>query len=494
MKAKKVLAMLMASAMIMGTSVTAFAATDISANYKSTITINDLTGAKDAPVDVKIIQAVTLVADDNGNQSWDIAEWAKDYFTNTNGVVTLNKDVDLEELKQVVADLPSTTGRYIDRQSVEGQTCTFSNVPIGTYVVLATDSKVDYSLMVAETYDEDAQYMQAEPDVINAKHGDFKVDKSADDTFVARGEEVTFTVKFSIPRFEANEAGEVPDSFTFSDTPTGLEITEVESITKGGVPVLDADQNTPQGVYSDNKYVIDLTNYVDMNTETNEDAGKQVVITYKATVTSGEGTTWVSDDNEGTAYWSNVAEVSTLNTTYTPDEEKGYTGIIDVTKWNDGEGESKKALTGAKFNLYAVKNKAEYDEAVGKGEAPAAIEFVKVSDGIYKKATTEDLDKVTEVEVSAAGELRLIGLEEDEYWLKETVAPSGYTIDENGTSVTVTENNTSNVFVDKDVVNTKLSSLPSTGGIGTTIFTIGGCAIMVTAAGLYFATRKKTEK
>ena len=44
MKAKKVLAMLMASAMIMGTSVTAFAATDISANYKSTITINDLTG------------------------------------------------------------------------------------------------------------------------------------------------------------------------------------------------------------------------------------------------------------------------------------------------------------------------------------------------------------------------------------------------------------------------------------------------------------------
>ena len=36
--------------------------------------------------------------------------------------------------------------------------------------------------------------------------------------------------------------------------------------------------------------------------------------------------------------------------------------------------------------------------------------------------------------------------------------------------------------------------LPSTGGIGTTIFTIGGCAIMIIAAGLFFATRRKTEK
>jgi LPXTG-motif cell wall-anchored protein len=42
--------------------------------------------------------------------------------------------------------------------------------------------------------------------------------------------------------------------------------------------------------------------------------------------------------------------------------------------------------------------------------------------------------------------------------------------------------------------NTKLSSLPSTGGIGTTIFTIGGCLIMIIAAGLFFATRRKSTK
>lgn len=41
---------------------------------------------------------------------------------------------------------------------------------------------------------------------------------------------------------------------------------------------------------------------------------------------------------------------------------------------------------------------------------------------------------------------------------------------------------------------TTVSSLPETGGIGTTIFTIGGCAIMVIAAALYFVNRKKQEK
>ncbi len=44
-----------------------------------------------------------------------------------------------------------------------------------------------------------------------------------------------------------------------------------------------------------------------------------------------------------------------------------------------------------------------------------------------------------------------------------------------------------------EVQNTKISALPSTGGIGTTIFTIAGCVIMIAAAGLFFASRKKSD-
>ena len=44
-----------------------------------------------------------------------------------------------------------------------------------------------------------------------------------------------------------------------------------------------------------------------------------------------------------------------------------------------------------------------------------------------------------------------------------------------------------------NVVNKKGSTLPSTGGIGTTIFTIGGCLIMIIAAALFFESRKKQQ-
>lgn len=49
-------------------------------------------------------------------------------------------------------------------------------------------------------------------------------------------------------------------------------------------------------------------------------------------------------------------------------------------------------------------------------------------------------------------------------------------------------------MITPEIPNTKLVALPSTGGIGTTIFTIGGCVIMIAAAGLYFASRRKENK
>ena len=63
----------------------------------------------------------------------------------------------------------------------------------------------------------------------------------------------------------------------------------------------------------------------------------------------------------------------------------------------------------------------------------------------------------------------------------------------NVTTIT-TEYKYNNFKVNKtnnNITNTKLAELPGTGGIGTTIFTIGGCVIMIAAAGLYFASRRK---
>lgn len=63
-----------------------------------------------------------------------------------------------------------------------------------------------------------------------------------------------------------------------------------------------------------------------------------------------------------------------------------------------------------------------------------------------------------------------------------------------GGTVTNDKAGAGTVLLRDSIPNTKLTSLPSTGGIGTTIFTIGGCLIMIAAAGLFFASRRKSAK
>lgn len=88
------------------------------------------------------------------------------------------------------------------------------------------------------------------------------------------------------------------------------------------------------------------------------------------------------------------------------------------------------------------------------------------------------------------------GLDVGSYHFEETKAPEGYSINTDGKTLTLTVNGdvaTAKLYNEGQLNDTKLSALPSTGGIGTTIFTIAGCVIMIAAAGLFFASRKKSD-
>ena len=76
-------------------------------------------------------------------------------------------------------------------------------------------------------------------------------------------------------------------------------------------------------------------------------------------------------------------------------------------------------------------------------------------------------------------------------WFEETKAPEGYSINVDGASATIKESKDKNVTVPTSLKDTKLSALPSTGGIGTTIFTIGGCVVMIAAAGFILRNSQK---
>ena len=452
-KMKKVFALLVAMVMVMGMTMTTMAA---GRKLTSNITVKGLTEGANTKLDA--YQAVSYDVEQN---IWVVAAWADDYIK-LNDEKTSYEITDAVELgKAAESKEPTYTG------TTTTQEYTFKSAEIGAYVILASDDKETvYTTMVAETYKDNAEYIEAEDKTIFAKADKVKLDKKAKegDKFIGRGEEVEFTITTTFPNYETPDSED--NTFTIVDAPTGLDITEVTSLTIGGEAFEDYTvAETDNGVFT-----IDLTNAIGT---TNANAGKTVVVTYKAIVTSDEG-------------YSNTANAFKNDATYGDDTEEGFTGDITLVKYalddnNDDLADNAK-LAGAKFKVHKDNKNGE------------VLFFVKVGDGLYKHALADEDGAIDELEVSAEGELKVTGLGNGTYFFEETKAPDGYSINEDGATVTIEGSETKNVSMDTYVIDTKLSSLPSTGGIGTTIFTIGGCVIMIAAAGLFFASRRKESK
>lgn len=156
--------------------------------------------------------------------------------------------------------------------------------------------------------------------------------------------------------------------------------------------------------------------------------------------------------------------------------------------------ETKHNLKGAQFAVYkVVDNKKLYASIDGNGWFTGTWTEEDATGNVPEaagKITTDDNGKAT-----------VNGLTVGTYFFKEVVAPDGYSINPNDVQFTMIEKKTNDVTTGVEAANAskiimhddKLSSLPETGGIGTTIFTIAGCVIMIAAAGLFFASRKKSD-
>lgn len=158
-----------------------------------------------------------------------------------------------------------------------------------------------------------------------------------------------------------------------------------------------------------------------------------------------------------------------------------YTYGIPVFK-HTGTGENKQALAGAEFELYTDAKCTEAN----------ALKFTKNDAGKYRY---DEQGKVTLTSLNN-GMIEIEGIKEGTYYLKETKAPKGYnllkdaiaiTIDTNG-KITINEGEVTRV----DVQNNAGSLLPSTGGMGTTIFYIAG-AFLVLISGVVLIAKKRTD-
>ena len=168
-------------------------------------------------------------------------------------------------------------------------------------------------------------------------------------------------------------------------------------------------------------------------------------------------------------------------------------------------------LTDAKFVLSKEKN-CDLG-AIGDDGQPHntenLISLIKNSDGSYTVAPAGYNGSV--VNVITAGDITINGLDDATvYYLYETKAPAGYNrltaavrfeitatysdAGDNCTSVTATVNNDVQSSVSVNVRNNKGSTLPSTGGIGTTLFYVIGGVLMAVAAVLLVTKKRMNNK
>lgn len=204
-------------------------------------------------------------------------------------------------------------------------------------------------------------------------------------------------------------------------------------------------------------------------------ADKNIVVTYNATLNSNAVVAGTGNKNDTyLKYGNDNSTTHGMTTTYTYE--------FDVVKTN----EEKQLLEGAVFSLYASE------------EAPTPMNLVAGSTGVYRLPTKDDTATVT---TFTAGKVTIQGLANGTYYLEEITAPKGYnkldhrvmiTINNTDLKATTTENTYTDGGV--QVINNAGTTLPGTGGIGTTIFYVLGSVLVIGAAVLLVTKKRMSTK
>lgn len=241
-------------------------------------------------------------------------------------------------------------------------------------------------------------------------------------------------------------------------------------------------------------------------------AGERIYISFKMTLKEGAIVGSTGNTNEINLDYSNkilpdgTPDPGTPETDKIENETTVYTFGIAVKKEDASDG---KALQGVTFDLY---RKLE----VGEDTTGSVPNPVKGLAGNYIKVNREAL------ETNSEGKISVPGLAKGDYWLVETKTIDNYnllkapinvpitaTYSETKKTETITDSTTgktttttiietktltnageAGVFT-TTVKNSKGFTLPTTGGIGTFVFTFAGIAMMAAAVILLITSKKK---
>lgn len=442
-----------------------------------------------------------------------------------------------EEENLVFADDADATKKFVELAAANKTTPgKMSGLDAGYYLVV--DSKAPTAADGGSNTGAKSRYMVkllGQNTTITAKHSAPTVDKQVSDNEVEGGSwgetadhaiNETYQYKL-IATLEADDEYAAYETYkiTFVDTlGTGVTFENIVSVKVGETTVNAYNEDTnPDGYVINNitnntdgekEWTLSIADIKKFDNDLTDGAVVEVI--YNAHL--NENATMAGEDNEAD-YSASHANLNDVRLKYsnnpnwkgdgTPGEkeEEGETpkdtvGVYTYQSENTKiDGDTEAPLSGAKFELY--------DAATGGNK----IE-VYLSNGVYYPIKNATGKTAVKLESGEDGLFKIKGLDVGTYYLEETDAPAGgynslkerqpitisavhketgedaeTPVESNKVSLTFSENHEPNA----EIENNKGTSLPSTGGIGTTLFYLGGGA-MVAVAGIFLITKKRMKK
>ena len=363
------------------------------------------------------------------------------------------------------------TGRQL---SADGTSVTVKDLKLGYYFVKsdATDALCNLTTTNPNANIHDKNDMPFKKTVNNADVANVDVGKT-----------VTFTITGKVPDYTGFDtytykiADKMSDGLTFDQSSVSVKVdgTQVET----GKYTLTVGSNT-------DTYTFELS----INNVKDFQIGKDIEVTYNATV--NKKAIAVLSENKAKLIYSNDP-TSDGTGVIKPPVVKVYTSKIVINKY-ETDNENKK-LNGAKFVLYK--------EVPTEGATEATKMYYKWDETAQEVEWNANKDQATVKETGKDGnngEASFDGLADGTYYLVETKAPAGYNqldkpvkvevhVGENAGAVT----SDTQLTVTENVANKAGTLLPSTGGMGTTIFYVLGF-VLVVGAGVLLVTKKRMSQ
>lgn len=358
------------------------------------------------------------------------------------------------------------------KSEVDGRTLTFSNLDLGYYLVDSSTGalcSLDTTNLVAEI-DEKNNEPTVAKEVKEDADGNWGESNTAE-----IGDTVDFKITIKAQPGAQNYVlhDQMSDGLTLKQDTITVKDASGESL------VLGRDYTLPSNLTDGCDFEI---NFVQTYLDSITASDTIITVEYSATLNGNAVISGGSSSNTNETKLNYGDDSETLW-----DQTNTSTFSFDLVKTDSAN----KLLANAEFELY--------DQRVNGNKIP----LVQIDTNTYRLAMEEEINtegfKSAVITTNALSKITVNGLDANTtYWLDETKAPEGYN-ELNGCVEVEMESQNLSTSMDRTqwedgdggihVINETGALLPSTGGIGTTIFYAAGIVLM--AGAVFFVVRRK---